>query len=498
MDAPNVCLTLTGSTLAEDMETLNAYRKYVDMAELRVDFLDPDERLYVRRFPAMAGIPCVLTIRREIDGGKFLEGESARTILFARALSFADEDRTKNFAYVDFEEDFHIPSLEDATLAFDARIIRSMHDMKNPVKNIVERLGRLNMSGLEIPKIAFMPHSLDDVTALFKEAEKIQNRDHILLAMGPMGIPTRILGARLKNFLTYTSAPESMEKTAHIAHVDAVSLHEMYRVKEIDEDTKIFGIAGWPLSGTSSPQLHNSGYQRHGMNCVYIPVPSPDFSQTLDFAEEAGMQGLSVTVPHKEAALEKADVIADEAVEIGASNTLVKKEGMWFAYNTDAAGFGRALLEFLGLKNLKHKKVSIIGAGGAAKAVAYAVHNLGAKACIFNRTVSKARTLAGKYKYKYAPLGFESNQILKAYSDVIIQTTSKGMHSAGPSSPENDPLYFYDFSGREAVFDIVYMPQITPVMERAQEAGCKVCNGYSMLLYQGFKQFELYTGVAYQ
>lgn len=498
MDAPNVCLTLTGSTLAEDMETLNAYRKYVDMAELRVDFLDPDERLYVRRFPAMAGIPCVLTIRREIDGGKFLEGESARTILFARALSFADEDRTKNFAYVDFEEDFHIPSLEDATIAFDARIIRSMHDMKNPVKNVLERLGKLNMSGLEIPKIAFMPHSLDDVTALFEEAEKLQKRDHILIAMGPMGIPTRILGAKLKNFLTYTSAPESAHKTENITHVDVVSINELYRVKEINEETNIFGIAGWPLSGTSSPELHNSGYRRLGMNSVYIPVPSPDFSHVIAFAEKVGIQGLSVTVPHKESALEASGDPSNEAAEIGASNTLVRKGNGWLAYNTDADGFSRALLEFLGLKNLKHKKVSIIGAGGAAKAVAYAVHALGGKACIFNRTVSKARSLAGKYKFKYAPLGLESNQILKTYSDVIIQTTSKGMHCNGPSSPETDPLYFYDFSGKEALFDIVYMPQITPIMERAKEAGCKVCNGYSMLIYQGYSQFKLYTGAEYQ
>lgn len=200
MESPKICLTLTGKTLAEDLELLNKYRSYVDMAELRVDFLNQDERLYARRFPSMAGLPCILTIRREIDGGKFVEGESARTILFARALSFADEDKTKNFAYVDFEEDFHISSLEDATLAFETKVIRSFHDMKNPVRNILERLKELNPSGLEIPKIAFMPHSLDDVTNLFEQASKISGNNHILLAMGTMGIPTRVLGAKLKIF----------------------------------------------------------------------------------------------------------------------------------------------------------------------------------------------------------------------------------------------------------------------------------------------------------
>ncbi|MGN0729489.1 shikimate dehydrogenase [Treponema sp.] len=497
MESPKVCLTLTGKTLAEDLEFLNKYRSYVDMAELRVDFLNQDERLYARRFPSMAGVPCILTIRREVDGGKFVEGESARTILFARALSFADEDRTKNFAYVDFEEDYHISSLEDATLAFETRIIRSFHDMKNPVRNIQEKLKSLNPSGFEIPKIAFMPHSLDDVTNLFREASRLSGNNQILLAMGAMGIPTRVLGGKLKNFLTYTSAPESIQNTSNIAHLDAVTLGGLYRMKSINEATKIFGITGWPLSGTSSPELHNTGYCRHGMNSVYIPFPAEIFEQALEFSEQVGVQGFSVTVPHKEAALARADTVDGDAMEIGASNTLVCRDGKWIAYNTDAEGFLKALLEFLNLKNLKRRKVSIIGAGGAARAVAFAVHKSGGKACVFNRTLSKAKNLAEKYGFDYAPLNFESSPIIRKYSDVIIQTTSKGMHCEEPSNPENDPLYFYDFSGKEALFDIIYMPKATPVMIRAREAGCKICNGFSMLLYQGYKQFELYTGVEY-
>lgn len=121
MNTPKICLTLTGKTLAEDLAVLDRYRDYVDIAELRADFLDSDERLRVRDFPEMAGIPCILTLRRKIDGGCFIEGEAARTILFARALSFAAEDKRKNFQYVDFEEDFHIPSLQDAALAFGTK-----------------------------------------------------------------------------------------------------------------------------------------------------------------------------------------------------------------------------------------------------------------------------------------------------------------------------------------------------------------------------------------
>lgn len=497
MERPRICLTLTGTTLSENLETLNKYRDSIDMAELRVDYLNENERLYVRRFPSLAGVPCILTIRRQIDGGKFVEGEAARTVLFARALSFADEDRSQNFAYVDFEEDFHIPSLEDATLAFDTKVIRSFHDMHNPVSDIISRLKKMTTSGFEIPKIAFMPHCLDDVTNLFKEASKLRDSNHILLAMGPMGIPTRVLGNKLKNFLTYTSAPESMGNMSNITHLDVVKLNELYRVKDINESTKIYGITGWPLSGTSSPELHNTGFARHNMNSVYIPFPAEDFDQAMNFAECVGVKGFSVTVPHKEAVLEKANFISPEVLDIGASNTMVSDGGRWNCYNTDAYGFARSLLEFTEFKNLKHKKVAIIGAGGAAKAIAYAVYKLGAKACVFNRTVGKAKALAEKYDFEYGPLSPESGKLLRKYSDVIIQTTSKGMHCHESSTAENDPLFFYEFSGKEILFDIVYMPEVTPVMARAKAAGCHVCNGFYMLRYQGYKQFELYTGENY-
>ena len=97
MSRPLVCLTLTGKTLAEDVAMVNKYKSYIDIAELRADYLDDNERLLIRAFPQMVGIPCILTIRRKIDGGEFLDGEANRTILFARALAFADEDKRKNF-----------------------------------------------------------------------------------------------------------------------------------------------------------------------------------------------------------------------------------------------------------------------------------------------------------------------------------------------------------------------------------------------------------------
>ncbi len=498
MSRPLICLTLTGKTLQEDFETLEKYRTYVDVAELRADFLEDDEKHLIKKFPEMARMPCILTIRRKIDGGMFMEGEANRSVLFARALSFVDEDKSKNFAYVDFEDDFHVSSLQDAALAYGLRIIRSLHSMDAPVLNLAERLEKLRDSEFEIPKIAFMPRTLEDVRNVFEEAKKIKDSNHILLAMGPLGTPTRILSAKLKNFLTFTSAKESLGNLPTLGHLDPVTLCETYHFRSINEETSIYGITGWPLVKTSSPELHNGGYEKHKMNSVYIPMRSESFSDALNFARTVGVKGMSVTIPHKEAVLSQSVNVDSRVRTIGACNTLVKDEdGEWCGYNTDVSGFTRSLLEFTGTKNLSHLKVAIIGAGGAAKAVSYAVRELKGKACVFNRTLPKARILAEQYGFKYAALTEDNVGLLKKYSDLIVQTTSVGMNSTDKPSEKNDPIFFYEFTGHEMLFDLVYVPSVTPVMSRASKAGCRFCNGYEMLRYQGYEQFELFTGKEY-
>ena len=279
--------------------------------------------------------------------------------------------------------------------------------------------------------------------------------------------------------------------------MDPVTLNDTYHFSKIDDNIKIFGITGWPLSATNSPLLHNTGYMNHDMNSVYIPIRAEKLKQAFYFANVVGVEGMSVTIPHKEDVLDEIKDIDPIAQDIGACNTVVHSHYTWHAYNTDVTGFTRALLEFTGLKSLAHKKVAIIGSGGASKAIAYAVKKLHGNACIFNRTIARAKLLADKYDFKYASLSEDSGPMLKKYSDIIIQTTSKGMGCPPPSTEENDPIFFYDFTGKEMLFDIIYVPEVTPVMERAARAGCKVCNGYSMLKYQGYEQFELFTGVQY-
>ena len=498
MNQPLVCMTLTGKTLEENLKLVKKYEKYIDMVELRVDYLTEEEQLNARRFPAMIYQPCILTIRRDIDGGLFKGGDFARTNLFARALAFANPDKSKNFAFVDFEDDFHIPSIQDAAMAFGVKIIRSYHNMTEPVFNIRERSDIMRKTGYEIPKIAFMPHSLSDVLNLFKEGERMTQYEHIVCAMGSLGFPSRILASYTNSFLTYVSPQEILENTKSIGHIDPVAINEIYHFRSINQSTQLFGITGWPLLKTSSPELHNKGFSAKGINAVYLPFRSPLISDTLTFCEGIGVKGLSVTIPHKESVLYYLHEQSTEVAQIGACNTIVRKNNKWLGYNTDAPGFRRALEEFLGPVKLKHKKVAVIGAGGAAKAIVYVLKQMGARVCIFNRTIETAAQLAEKYGFNYCQLDAHCVAKLDEYSTLIVQTTSVGMNAEGPAGTENDPIYFYDFRGNELLFDIVYEPAVTPVMKRASLAGCRVCNGFKMLEYQAYEQFKLFTGQDYE
>lgn len=490
-------MTLTGKTLEENVKTVQKYEKFCDVVELRVDYLTEDEQLVIRNFPSLISKPCILTIRRDIDGGKWTGGDFSRTNLFGRALAFADQNKARNFAYVDFEEDYHIPSIQDAAMAFGVKIIRSCHNMTEPVTNLRERCDSMRKTGYEIPKIAFMPKTLSDVVNLFQQGAKI-SYDHILCAMGPEGFPSRILPTFSNSYLTYTSPEETIANTDNIGHISPHTLEELYHFSTVTKETKLFGITGWPLKKTSSPLIHNYGYKTHNMDALYLPIRSQLVSEALNFAEQLNVQGMSVTIPFKESVLYYLHEQSPEVMQIGACNTIVRRNFKWYGYNTDAIGFERSLLEFLGPGvKTKKMKVAIIGAGGAAKAIAYTVKKLGMRACIFNRTVEHAQEMAERFDFEYSSLDAHAVETLDEYSQLIIQTTSVGMNSDAPSSKENDPIYFYKFRGNEMIFDIIYTPAVTPVMKRAAASGCKVCNGYKMLEYQAYEQFKLFTGEDY-
>jgi 3-dehydroquinate dehydratase/shikimate dehydrogenase len=484
-----ICLCLTAKTLSRNLELLEKNRKYVDLAELRVDCLDPDERFQIRRFPEMAGLPVILTVRRKADGGHFVGGEGARITLLSKGLAFAEADRRRNFAYVDLEEDLQVPSLEEAARTFGTRIIRSCHDFQGAEGDLSRRLRDLRHGGDEIAKIAAFPQTLQDLVRLYRAARETMDMEKILLGMGPLGVNTRILAERMGSYLTYTGVPDGEGHfPAAPGQTSPRELVETYRFRGISGKTQLFGIVGFPLAATGSPAFFNQVFAAENIDALYLPFPADSLDDFLALARELELQGASVTVPYKEAILPHLLTQSAEVRSVGACNTIRYSAHGWMGYNTDTQGFSDSLLEFMGKKNLKGKRVTIVGAGGAARAVAAMVFRLKGKALVLNRTISRARELAGLYRFSWGGLDARGGEMVEKFADLIIQTTSVGMEP----DIAGDPLEEYSFSGRELVMDLVYKPERTRFLQRAAEAGCRVLNGYDMLIRQARYQYRYF------
>lgn len=480
--SPNVCLTLTARTLDEDIALARKYAPVVDMVELRADCLEPGGRGDVASLPAAIPIPAILTVRRKEDGGSFAGSENDRLALLSAALPA--------FGFVDLESDISAPGLDALAASSGTRVIRSLHIFEGCSGDVAKGADALCRGPGEMPKIAFMPRTLGDVVDLFSAAATLPRRERIFCAMGPLGVSSRVLARFTGSFLTFVSPEELSGNTASIGHMTPGRLLDVYGFRSIGDATRLCGVAGWPLKVTSSPEVHRALCDRDGVDSVMVPLPCEDVADAIRLAETLSFKGLAVTIPHKEALLRHLDWADDAVKAIGAANTVVFRDGRRLGYNTDAAGFASALKTFLGRGDLSDMRVAILGAGGAARAIAYAVHRMGARGAVLARDPGKAAALA-------APYGFESmalSDLRPGFApDLIVQCTSVGH---GSLNPDDDPIPGYAFTGREALYDLVYEPSLTPVMRRAAAAGCKTESGMTMLRAQGELQHRMFHGLA--
>ena len=234
---PRICLTLTGKTLVEDLEQYKSQRYFTDMVELRVDLLRKSERAKVPQFPVMLGdcngnmwqTPIILTFRKKCDGGAFEGSEEERAKFFKKVLSSGAP-----FANVDFEEGFGDASLVAQAHAAGVKVVRSVHDFTGPVKNLPARLKRLAADG-DIAKIAFMPKTKKDVDRLFTQLAGKDIPPHVVCAMGPLGLPSRVLAGRLGSLWTYASVG-GLGKIGHLTPYDLV---RDYRFRSVSKNAKV-------------------------------------------------------------------------------------------------------------------------------------------------------------------------------------------------------------------------------------------------------------------
>lgn len=272
---------------------------------------------------------------------------------------------------------------------------------------------------------------------------------------------------------------------------------------KITGSTKIAGIFGDPIGHTLSPLMHNAAFESVGLDIVFLPfhVRSDErgaLKKAVESVRALNMVGVNVTIPHKEKVIKHLDWVDDDAALMGAVNTIVNRDGRLLGYNTDGAGF----LESLGLDTglfPEGKRAVIIGAGGAARSIAYALLKNGAVSVVIaNRTVKRADGLAVELSARFKKPSIEAVALsdvalLSTYAskaDLVVNTTSLGM--MGKGEPEVPLL---SFKRGAVVSDIVYRPLETAFLKKAAQAGLKCHTGLGMLVHQGAIAFELWTGV---
>lgn len=270
--------------------------------------------------------------------------------------------------------------------------------------------------------------------------------------------------------------------------------------RENNGKTKIIGIIGKNIENSLSPLIHNQIILKYSLNFCYLPfkVTENDLSKAIQGIKALSIRGVNITFPYKEKAIEFLDELEESARRIGAVNTIVNNKGFLTGYNTDVIGFKKSLQED-GEFVIKEKKAVILGAGGAARAVVYALlEEEIEEICIFNRTLEKAKKIKQNLlsffpKSRISVFLLEEedlkDKIEKAH--LLVNATSLGVPPRVDNTPLPDEKLFHP---NLLVYDLIYHPAKTLFLRQAERAGAKIINGLPMLVYQGIESFYLWTG----
>jgi len=443
---------------------------------LRLDYIKGE--INIKRLIADRPCPVIVTCRRKEDGGNWAGTEEQRRVLLRLAIAEGVE-------YVDLEEDIagEIPRFGKTT-----RIV-SLHDFRKTPEDLEEIHKRLCGLSPDIIKICTMAnHPHDNVRMLrLVRGAKVPT---VGTCMGDFGIPSRILCGKYGSPFTYATFHH--ERALAPGQLTFEQMTEVYRYDQIGPTTEVYGVIADPVGHSLGPQIHNAAFQAAGLDKVYLPfrVPKEDLPQFIDEAAELDIKGLSVTIPHKEAVIEKLTKVDGAVRGIGAANTVVFSGGERVGYNTDyraAMDSIEAAMEGPDAKAgpLRGKLVLILGAGGVGKAMAYGLLRRGARVCVADGVDERASALCEKIGCRFVQWSMRHSVL----ADVLANCTPAGMH------PNVDETPFSKGNLRPAmvVFDCVYNPENTLLIKEARARKCKVITGVDMFVRQACLQFKLFT-----
>lgn len=488
-----ICVSLMESTISDVFASaVHCKSLGADIIEVRLDCIDepyPSSLEKLSKLKEKTGLPIILTLRPAWEGGSYKGDEESR-------LAVLEEGIKNGFDYVDLEL-----KMKDAernrlmVLAKDNRVkvIISYHDFQATpsVPEITDLIKKCADAGGDLVKVVFTCNNCIDAFNILlagKAGLLNQAHDYSIMGIGPYGHITRILAPFLGCNMVYASIDK--EKVKIEGQVD---LKTLLKFNNIDAETKVCGIIGKPLAHTLSPTMHNAAFDKLGLNYVYLAfeMDQNEVAFALNAMKELDFRGLNVTHPYKLRVIEYLDDIDVVAKEIGAVNTIVNNDGKLTGYNTDAFGAVEALRNHVLDLESSRKKILILGAGGAARAVAVPLAKMGNEMLIANRTYQRSEELAetlGKFRKAEA---VQIDKIDEVITDVeiLINCTPVGMKESLDQSPVSGQLIRSDM----IVFDVIYNRD-TPLLREAKKKGAKVIYGSEMFVYQGVKAFELWTG----
>ncbi|HWF85905.1 MAG TPA: shikimate dehydrogenase [Vicinamibacterales bacterium] len=459
MPKPLLCVTVAAPTMAELRRRRDAVEE-ADLLELRLDSVsDPSVpgALEGRRRPV------IVTCRPVWEGGAFSGPEEDRKRLLAEALAQGAE-------YVDIEWRAHFDDL--IAPSGGRRIVLSSHDFHGVPVDLVARVHAMRSTGAEVVKVAAAMTSLSDCIALLDLAEDgDRSSGLVLIGMGEYGLATRVLAGRFGSMWTYAG------DLHEVGQLTAATLIDHYRFRTIDETTAIYGLVGAPVAHSVSPAMHNAAFAAARLNAVYLPFPAIGANDFVRFATALGVKGASVTVPFKVALFEDVNEVDAVARRVGAINTIRVTDGRWIGGNTDVSAFLEALRNRVPLANTR---TAVLGAGGAARAVAVALASSGGLVRIHARDRGRAEEVAALTSATAGPWPPEPGSW-----DLLVNCTPIGMHPRVDATP----LPAAQLTGRY-VYDLIYNPPVTRLLREAQTAGCHIIGGLEMLVAQAHEQFQ--------
>lgn len=445
--------------------------------EFRLDFLrDPYAGVAAIRDFLATHPDCTImaTCRRHQNHGKFNGSIEEQLKLLDAAIG-------AGAAAVDVE----IETAENAVSKTEAlrsrsTLIISFHNYESTpaMEAVLKRMMRVQADAYKLVTMARKPSDTYRVLALAKAYPKVPL---ILLCMGEIGVSSRVLSPAFGGVYTY-AAPMSAEGTAS-GQMSARVMRNIYRLEKFTNKAKIYAVIGDPIRHSISPAVHNKAFQSKRVDAVYLNylVANAALKDFMNLAAELPLHGFSVTIPHKQKIMRYLDAVEPLAKRIGAVNTVWRKAGKWRGTNTDVMGVTVPLAKKL---KIGKSSVLVVGNGGAARGAAFALADEGATLAITGRNIDRVRVLA---KACGAEI-LTRDQAEQRDFDAVVHATPLGM------SPNVEECFFENRVPGKIVFDMVYNPMETKLLQMAKSQGATVINGLEMFLEQAVRQFEIWTG----